>query len=107
MVPGETESAPFSSESDDDLGLAELLPQYFALCLRDLHDLRTALTNEQFDRIRVLGHNLKGSGGAYGFPDLSSIGSHIEESAQERDQPEIQAGIERLASFLQSQQIPT
>lgn len=83
-----------------DFGLSELLPQYFELCRRDLRLLETACESRQFGQIRVLGHNLKGSGGAYGFPELSGIGAIIELAAKSGDDSTIRLGIDQLAAFL-------
>jgi len=87
-------------EEEDDFGLAEILPQYFALCQRDLLNLRDALDQNDFEKVRVLGHNLKGSGGAYGLPEISEIGSSLEESGKLQDTSLAKTGVDRLAAFL-------
>jgi HPt (histidine-containing phosphotransfer) domain-containing protein len=91
-----------SKPDDDDFGMAELIPQYFALCRRDLLSLGAALEKKQFEDVRVLGHNLKGSGGAYGFPELSEIGSRIETAGTEKDEAVARQGVEQLEFFLRS-----
>lgn len=85
---------------EDDFGIAEIVPQYFALCQRDLLNLRDALDQNDFERVRVLGHNLKGSGGAYGFPEISEIGSSLEVSGKLQDTSLAKTGVDRLAAFL-------
>ena len=87
-------------QEEDDFGIAEILPQYFALCQRDLLNLQAALDQHDFEIVRVLGHNLKGSGGAYGFPELSDIGSSLEASAKAQDTSVAKTGVDRLADFL-------
>jgi histidine phosphotransfer protein HptB len=87
-------------KDDDDFSLADLIPQYFALCRRDLLNLRAAIESKEFDQVRVLGHNLKGSGGAYGFPELSEIGAQIESAAKTQDTGKAGSGVARLAEFL-------
>jgi HPt (histidine-containing phosphotransfer) domain-containing protein len=99
---GDQEPADRPEPDDEDFGLAELIPQYLALCRRDLLNLGVALDNKQFEDVRVLGHNLKGSGGAYGFPELSEIGSRIETAAKEKDEAVARQGIEQLEVFLRS-----
>jgi HPt (histidine-containing phosphotransfer) domain-containing protein len=91
-------------DDDEDIGLAELLPQYFALCRDDLESLRACLEAGQFDKIRVLGHNLKGSGGAYGFPELSQLGGHLESAGKTHDGPAARESIEQLSEFLNSRE---
>jgi HPt (histidine-containing phosphotransfer) domain-containing protein len=93
-------SRPQPGHEEDDFGLAEILPQYFALCRRDLLNLREALARHDFEKIRVLGHNLKGSGGAYGFPDVTDIGASLEASGKTQDAPLAQSAVDRLAGFL-------
>jgi HPt (histidine-containing phosphotransfer) domain-containing protein len=88
------------AEDAEDFPLNDLLPQYFALCRRDLERLRAASESRQFGEIRVLGHNLKGSGGAYGFPELSRIGANIELAAKSGDDSTVRVGIDQLAAFL-------
>jgi HPt (histidine-containing phosphotransfer) domain-containing protein len=90
-------------ENDEpDLDIAELIPQYFALCRRDLDKLRDAFLQRQFVQVRMLGHNLKGSGGAYGFPELSEIGAAIEAAGKAGDETAVRAGIDQFAGFLAS-----
>lgn len=89
---------------DDDSVLAELLPQYFDLCRRDLVQLRDALAQNDFEKVRVLGHNLKGSGGAYGFPNLTEIGASLETSGKTQDGGLARSATDRLAEFLSAQE---
>jgi HPt (histidine-containing phosphotransfer) domain-containing protein len=91
-------------EDNEDIGLAELLPQYFALCRDDLESLRACLKAGQFDKIRVLGHNLKGSGGAYGFPELSQLGAHLESAGKTHDHAAALESIGQLSDFLDSRE---
>ena len=84
----------------DDSALAELLPQYFALCQKDLEQLKDACEFRRFGEIRVLGHNLKGSGGAYGFPELSRLGAEIEAAAKAGNEADVRSGIAQFAAFL-------
>jgi HPt (histidine-containing phosphotransfer) domain-containing protein len=85
---------------EDEFALTDLLPQYFALCRRDLEHLQRALQDGIFDDIRIVGHNLKGSGGAYGFPELSEMGLSIETAAKAQHRQVLQKQIQRFADFL-------
>jgi hypothetical protein len=44
-----------------------LIPDYLKGRTQDIQQLAEALENSDFERIRVIGHNLKGSGSSYGF----------------------------------------
>jgi HPt (histidine-containing phosphotransfer) domain-containing protein len=87
-----------------EFALTDLLPQYFALCRRDLEHIRKALQRGIFDEIRIVGHNLKGSGGAYGFPELSEMGLAIETAAKANDREVLQKKIQQVADFLDTHQ---
>jgi HPt (histidine-containing phosphotransfer) domain-containing protein len=87
---------------DDNFDVSDLLPQYFGLCRRDLEDLRIACHGGDFVRARRLGHNLKGSGGAYGFPEITQIGADIETAAKANDPTGIREGTEKLSTFLET-----
>jgi HPt (histidine-containing phosphotransfer) domain-containing protein len=91
-------------DDEEDAGLAELIPQYFELCRRDLESLRIALKARQFDEIRVLGHNLKGSGGAYGFPELSRLGARLESAGKSHDDTTARESVEQLSEFLNNRE---
>jgi HPt (histidine-containing phosphotransfer) domain-containing protein len=91
---------PDGEREADESALAELLPQYFALCRKDLEHLKDACELRRFGEIRVLGHNLKGSGGAYGFPELSRLGAEIEAAAKAGNEADVRSGIAQFAAFL-------
>jgi HPt (histidine-containing phosphotransfer) domain-containing protein len=87
---------------EDEFALTDLLPQYFALCRRDLEHIRKALQDGNLDDIRIVGHNLKGSGGAYGFPELSDIGLAMETAAKAGDREALERQIEKFTDFLRT-----
>jgi PAS domain S-box-containing protein len=51
----------------------------------DLKKLQDALAAEDFDTIQHIGHNCKGIGAGYGFPDISDIGAKVECAARALD----------------------
>ncbi len=50
----------------------------------DVSFLRVLLRHENFDEIRELGHEIKGTASVYGFPGMAKIGQSIEEAAGQR-----------------------
>ena len=66
----------------------------------DVPELRRALESSDFETIRTTGHNLFGSGGAYGLDEISALGQRIELAAENRDGPRIEALIGHLECFL-------
>ncbi len=52
---------------------------------RAVRGLWIAIRKKDFERIRKTGHDLKGSGGAYGLDGLSNLGTALEAAAGEKD----------------------
>ena len=56
----------------------QLVGQYLKNRKGDVDKLSVALSRADFETIRTTGHNLYGSGAAYGIDDISFIGASIE-----------------------------
>lgn len=67
----------------------------------DIGKLTQALAESDFEAIRVTGHNLYGSGAAYGLEGISWIGANIEKAADEKDTSGVEQAIDELKLFLQ------
>ena len=67
----------------------------------DIDKLKQALADADFDTIRITGHNLYGSGSAYGLDDISWLGASIEKAADEKNGAKIEGLISELTHFLQ------
>jgi histidine phosphotransfer protein HptB len=76
----------------------ELVSQFLASCREDLVRLQAALAAKDYDRARRLGHQLKGNGSPYGFPDVTLLGSAIEQAAA--DPTELARQIQLLETYL-------
>ena len=83
-----------------DPDLQDLIPDYLENRGNDLLVYQQALEKDDFDSIVVLGHSMKGSGGGYGFNDLSNIGRAIEKAAKNRDKESVRKSIIDLTDFL-------
>jgi HPt (histidine-containing phosphotransfer) domain-containing protein len=55
----------------------------------------------EFESIREAGHNLRGTGAAYGFPRITDLGEEIESAAKSSDIDRILAAVSELDGFLQ------
>lgn len=66
----------------------------------ELPVLRQAVKDCDFETIRRLGHDLKGSGEGFGFPDLSAIGAQLERSAGTQDGEAIKDQIRAMEAYL-------
>lgn len=77
-----------------------LLVRYLGRREADLESLRNALAGRDFETIRVKGHNLFGSGGAYGLERVSELGESLETAAIAEDPSAIATHIDALESYV-------
>jgi HPt (histidine-containing phosphotransfer) domain-containing protein len=59
----------------------QLLPRFIGHRARDVETIRRALRQPDFETIARLGHNMRGNGLSYGFPDIAAIGEAMETAA--------------------------
>jgi len=83
-----------------DPDLEDIIPTFLANRQKDLQTLRKAITEKDFETIRILGHRMRGDGGGYGFNAISTIGGVMELAAGRRDEPAIQRQTAELEDFL-------
>ncbi len=88
-----------------DPDLQDLIPNYLENRGKDLLVYQQALEKGDFDSIGVLGHSMKGSGGGYGFNDLTSIGRASEKAAKNRDKESVRQSIINLTDFLKNLEV--
>lgn len=82
--------------------LRELAPRFLAHRRGDADRLREAIDREDFETVRGIGHAMRGSGSAYGFDDISSLGAEIERMAKSGDAQGLDAAATRLTEYLDS-----
>jgi PAS domain S-box-containing protein len=89
----------FIVQIDEDL--ADLVPEFLENRQLDATKIRQLLQDSAFiEEIQRIGHNMKGSGGGYGFDEISYIGKCIEEAAKQKDKQEIEKLAGRLEQYL-------
>ena len=64
--------------------LADLVPGFLDGRRRDIDAIAAALERSDYDNVRILGHNMKGSGAGYGFNRITEIGTSLEQAAGRR-----------------------
>lgn len=67
-----------------DADLQDLLPTYLARRRQDVATLTQALNRGDYEAIRIVGHNMKGTGGGYGVEFISQIGDELEKPRPRR-----------------------
>ena len=80
--------------------LAELVPAFLESRRRDIDTIAAALERSDYDDVRNLGHNMKGSGAGYGFNRITEIGASLEQAAGRRAPEEIRARSAELVRYL-------
>lgn len=82
-----------------------LMARYLGRREADLELLRSALAGSDFDSIRVKGHNLYGSGSAYGLDRVSELGDLLENAAIAKNCDKVQEVIDTLEAYLRELRI--
>ncbi len=79
---------------------ASMVAEYVDRCRAALPAAKAALAGLDHHYLRVYGHGLKGSGGGYGIPKLTEMGSWIEEAARRGDAAGLQSQFAQLEIYL-------
>ena len=90
----------FTVQIDEEL--ADLIPEFLENRQLDVVKIRQMLqeNSTSINEIQRIGHNMKGSGGGYGFDEISYIGKGIEEAAKQNDKQEIAKLAGRLEQYI-------
>jgi PAS domain S-box-containing protein len=82
--------------------LARRIPGYLQNCKQNVIAMLDALDRADFETVTVLGHNLRGSGGSFGFQAITHIGGALQQAAESADIDASRKLVGELSSFLQS-----
>jgi HPt (histidine-containing phosphotransfer) domain-containing protein len=80
--------------------LEPLMPRFLDRRRQEIDTFRAQLAAGNFEALRIGGHSLKGSGGGYGFAELSRIGAAIEAAAKAANAPVIETALQEYADYL-------
>ncbi len=83
-----------------DRDLEDLMPLFMDTRKRDMEGLAKGLASNDFAALRVIGHGMKGSGGAFGFQFITDLGDIIEASALKNDAVTIAQQFALLRDYL-------
>ena len=86
----------------DDDEWAEMQEMYINHTFKELKSIRENIQSTTFDSLRTFGHNIKGSGGMYGFNEITEIGATIESAAKDENMDQIKSNFDKLETFLKS-----
>jgi len=85
-----------------DEELAAIAPKFLNNVRQNSPVISAALARADFDSIRSLGHNMKGTGTSFGFPQISEIGDELERAAKQEDADSVRNATAKLVHFLDS-----
>ena len=80
--------------------MAELIPPFIENRHADIAAMREALPKGDYAFIQRTGHGMKGAGAGFGFGAVTEIGAAIEQAAKDKNDKDIQKGIEELAGYM-------
>jgi len=86
-------------------GLEEIVPGYLAARQEELPEMMALLAASGFERLAALAHDIKGSGGSYGFPVLTRMGAVMEQSAKQMDAGALGRQLTELNDYLHRVQL--
>ena len=92
-------SEPVIVKVDPDL--EDIIPRFLQNRQRDIGAILDALDKNDYETIRILGHNMKGAGGGYGFEFITDVGGSIEQAAKNKDADEIEKSVKSLSAYLE------
>ena len=81
----QTDNAAASRAARTARRLAERTPAYLDNCRLNVIAMHEALDRADFEAVTILGHNLRGSGGGFGFQAITDIGAGLEHAAGDAD----------------------
>lgn len=88
-----------------DPDFEDLIPSFLESRESDIRAIRESLVNSDMKEIRRLGHGMKGAGAGYGFPEVTRLGTVIEEAAKRGDAESIEEAVETLAEYISAVEI--
>jgi PAS domain S-box-containing protein len=80
--------------------IAAMRPAFLSNRQGDLTKMREALEALDFAAIQKIGHNCKGIGAGYGFPEMSVVGANVESAARTLDAMKVQMSMLEFESCL-------
>jgi HPt (histidine-containing phosphotransfer) domain-containing protein len=88
-----------------DAELADLVPNFLANRQKDLQQITAALERADHDALRIIGHNMKGVGGGYGFGEITELGKHLEAAAKDGNQDGVRTLLQQYRHYLSNLEV--
>ena len=85
--------------------LAEQIPAYLESCRHNVIAMLGALDRGDFQTVTILGHNLRGSGGGFGFQAITDFGADLEQASNDADVDGTHRLLIKLSSYLETAEV--
>jgi CheY-like chemotaxis protein len=79
---------------------ADRIPAYLLNCRQNVNFILDALDQVDLETVTILGHQMSGSGGMFGFQEITDISAALEEAAQSADIETSRKWVSELSSYL-------
>ena len=79
---------------------ADRIPAYLQKCRQNVIAMLNAVDRVDFETVTILGHQMRGSGGAFGFQAITDIGAALQEAAESADTEASRKWVGELSSCL-------
>ena len=79
---------------------AHRIPAYLQNCRQNVIAMQDALDQGDFQTVEYLGHQMRGSGGAFGFQAITDIGAALQQAAESADTGASRKGVGELTCYL-------
>jgi HPt (histidine-containing phosphotransfer) domain-containing protein len=83
----------------------DMMTRYLERRIRELEDCQRFLADKQFTKLEKVGHQLRGNGVTFGFPELSSIGIKLEQSSQDKDLPSTHEALQEFSRWVEEHRL--
>lgn len=83
-----------------DSDLVDLVPKFLANRQKDVLHIGNAIERADNEALRIIGHNMKGVGGGYGFNEITELGKRIEAAAKNGDQAVLREQLNQYKEYL-------
>ncbi|MBA4030063.1 MAG: hypothetical protein C0478_04095 [Planctomyces sp.] len=88
------------SEYVSDPDYEELIADFVSAMPERVAELLTAIEGRDFDELKRKAHQLKGAGGGYGFPEMTTIAAQVESACRENRIPDVLDQTAALVDYL-------
>jgi HPt (histidine-containing phosphotransfer) domain-containing protein len=79
---------------------ADRIPAYLQNCRQNGVAMLDALDRVDFETVKFLGHQMRGSGGAFGFQAITDIGAELQQAAESADTDASRKWVGELSNYL-------